>query len=66
MRSLLEPSALHPDYPDSVPDSAWESEIEASKAISLKRIADNGDRLLDFLAQHSWEGAIQVRDVRRH
>lgn len=40
LRDLLEPAALHPGYPVTQPDSAWELEVEASKAISLKRIAD--------------------------
>lgn len=40
MRSQLEPAALSPEWGTSNDHAAWESEIEASKAISLKRIAD--------------------------
>lgn len=40
LRDFLEPGALNPGFPASEPDYAWEIEIEASKAISLKRIAD--------------------------
>lgn len=40
MRDKLEPAALHPGFPASEVNSAWESEIAASQAISLKRIAD--------------------------
>jgi hypothetical protein len=40
LRDLLEFQALHPSIPAAERDSAWDIEIEASKAISLKRIAD--------------------------
>lgn len=42
MRAHLEPAALNPGFPEGeeVAHTAWESEVEISKAISLKRIAD--------------------------
>ena len=42
MRNHLEPGALNPDYPKSeeVANYAWQDEVQASIAISLKRIAD--------------------------
>ena len=40
LRDLLEPGALSPGFPEEVRDTAWTDEIQASQAISLKRIAD--------------------------
>ena len=40
LRSKLEPAALSPEFYSPDTALAWGGEIEASKAISLKRIAD--------------------------
>jgi len=41
LRKHLESAALRSDFSDTEPIKAWESEIEVSKAVSLKRIADS-------------------------
>lgn len=47
LRDLLEPEALLPGFPKDERNAAWDAEIQASQAISLKRIADflDGDAL---------------------
>lgn len=40
LRDLIEPGARHPGFPRGQDDDAWDNELKASIAISLKRIAD--------------------------
>ena len=71
LRDMLEPGALHPGFPEDQRDDAWVSEIQASQAISLKRIADAltgaGDNFLKAPINSYGEGigdAIQGQMVR--
>lgn len=51
------PEVMHPDRPNA--PYPYEAEIEHSKAISLKRLADFCDKF-DF-----WEGSLMVRDTAK-